>query len=115
MSITPPSPRMIIRGTLMPALRTLLSVLSAVFIILGRMLPLMAAVRVRRVRPYSLLMSDATEASMPFSWAASRTRSSSFRSSTPNALLPAITVAPWALSSSMALPRLSLFTSFTFM
>ena len=51
MSITPPSPRIIIRGTRIPAWRTLPSVELAVFIILGRMLPLMAAVRVRLVRP----------------------------------------------------------------
>ena len=51
MSMTPPSPRMIISGTWMPTFRTAISVQLAVFIIFGRMLPLMAAVRVRRVRP----------------------------------------------------------------
>ena len=51
MSITPPSPRMIIRGALMPASRTLASVIHAVSIIFGRMLALITAVRVRVVRP----------------------------------------------------------------
>ena len=51
MSITPPSPRMIISGALMPASRTLASVMLAVAIIFGRMLALITAVRVRVVRP----------------------------------------------------------------
>ena len=50
-SMTPPSPRMIISGEVMPAARTLACVRSAVSIILGRMLALMTAVRVRIVRP----------------------------------------------------------------
>jgi hypothetical protein len=50
-SITPPSPRMIISGALMPASRTLASVMEAVSIIFGRMLALITAVRVRVVRP----------------------------------------------------------------
>ena len=54
---------MIIRGTSTPALRTLASVSLAVFSILGRMEALMAAVRVRRVRPYSLVISLAAVAS----------------------------------------------------
>ena len=58
-SITPPSPRMIISGTVTPASRTEASVELAVSSILGRMEALMAAVRVRRVRPYSLVMSEA--------------------------------------------------------
>ena len=49
--MTPPSPRMIMSGTSMPVERTALSVELAVLIIFGRMEPLMAAVRVRRVRP----------------------------------------------------------------
>ena len=50
-SITPPSPRMIIRGTSTPALFTLSSVEFAVFSIFGRMDALIAAVLVRRVSP----------------------------------------------------------------
>ena len=50
-SITPPSPRMIMSGDAIPAARTLRCVRSAVSIILGRMLALMTAVRVRMVRP----------------------------------------------------------------
>ena len=56
-SITPPSPRMIIKGTLMPAWRTLDSVLSAVSNILGRIDALITAVRVRFDKPYILLIS----------------------------------------------------------
>ncbi len=55
--MTPPSPRMIISGAAMPASRTLASVMLAVPIIFGRMLALITAVRVRVVRPYSLLIS----------------------------------------------------------
>ena len=50
-SITPPSPLIIISGTSTPALRTLSSVELAVPSILGRMEALMAAVRVRLVSP----------------------------------------------------------------
>ena len=50
-SITPPSPLMIIRGTSTPALLTLCSVELAVFSIFGRIEALIAAVRVRRVSP----------------------------------------------------------------
>ena len=50
-SITPPSPRMIISGTSTPASRTLLSVLLAVFSIFGRILALIAAVLVLLVSP----------------------------------------------------------------
>ena len=65
MSMTPPSPRMIISGAAMPASRTLASVMSAVSIIFGRMLALITAVRVRVVRPYSLLISCPPVAAMP--------------------------------------------------
>jgi len=41
MSMTPPSPRMIISDAVIPASRTLASVMSAVSIIFGRMLALM--------------------------------------------------------------------------
>ena len=51
MSMTPPSPRMIMSGAWMPASRTLASVMFAVSIILGRMLALITAVRVRVVSP----------------------------------------------------------------
>ncbi len=51
MSMTPPSPRMIISGARMPASRTLASVMFAVSIIFGRMLALITAVRVRVVSP----------------------------------------------------------------
>lgn len=64
-SMTPPSPRMIIRGTVTPAARTEDSVALAVAIIFGRMAALMAAVRVRRVRPYSFVMSEAIVTGMP--------------------------------------------------
>ena len=50
-SMTPPSPRIIMRGTSTPAFLTLSSVELAVFSIFGRMLALMAAVLVRLVRP----------------------------------------------------------------
>ena len=50
-SITPPSPRMIISGTSTPAARTLASVEFAVLSIFGRMLALIAAVLVRLVSP----------------------------------------------------------------
>lgn len=50
-SITPPSPRIIIKGTHTSAARTECSVLRAVSIIFGRMLALIQAVRVRRVSP----------------------------------------------------------------
>ena len=50
-SITPPSPRIIINGTVTPAFLTELSVALAVAIILGRIEALIAAVRVRRVKP----------------------------------------------------------------
>ena len=49
--MTPPSPRMIMSGAWMPASRTLASVMFAVSIILGRMLALITAVRVRVVSP----------------------------------------------------------------
>ena len=51
MSMTPPSPRMIISGAAMPASRTLAAVMSAVAIIRGRMEALITAVRVRVVSP----------------------------------------------------------------
>ena len=113
MSITPPSPRIIIKGTSMPAWRTLCSVEVAVFIILGRMLPLMAAVRVRRVRPYSLEISEATLTSRPCFSAMSRTSSSSLMLSTPKALLATITCAPSACSFWMAASTVCSFTSFS--
>ena len=50
-SITPPSPRIIISGTPTSAARTERSVLSAVSIIFGSMLALIQAVRVLRVSP----------------------------------------------------------------
>ena len=50
-SITPPSPRMIISGTSTPALLTLCSVEFAVLSIFGRIDALIAAVRVRLVSP----------------------------------------------------------------
>ena len=50
-SITPPSPRMIMSGAVMPAWRTAPWVSWAVSIILGRMLALITAVRVRMVSP----------------------------------------------------------------
>ena len=50
-SITPPSPRIIINGTVTPALRTELSVAFAVAIILGRIEAFIAAVLVLLVRP----------------------------------------------------------------
>ncbi len=50
-SMTPPSPRMIMSGAVIPAARMLDSVMSAVSIIFGRMLALMTALRVRTVRP----------------------------------------------------------------
>ena len=50
-SITPPSPLMIIRGTSTPALFTLCSVEFAVLSIFGKMDALIAAVRVRLVSP----------------------------------------------------------------
>ena len=49
--MTPPSPRIIMRGTSTPAFLTLSSVGLAVFSIFVRMLALMAAVLVRLVRP----------------------------------------------------------------
>ena len=51
MSMTPPSPRMIISGAEMPASRTLASVIVAVAIMRGRIEALMTAVRVRVVSP----------------------------------------------------------------
>ena len=50
-SMTPPSPRMIISGTSIPAPRTLRSVEFAVSSIFGRIEALSAAVRVRVVSP----------------------------------------------------------------
>ena len=50
-SMTPPSPRMIMSGARMPASRTLASVMLAVSIILGRMLALITAVRVLVASP----------------------------------------------------------------
>ncbi len=55
--MTPPSPRMIIRGATIPASRTLASVMVAVAIMRGRMEALMTAVRVRTVRPYRRVIS----------------------------------------------------------
>ena len=49
--MTPPSPRMIMRGAAMPASRTLAAVMVAVAIMRGRIEALMTAVRVRTVRP----------------------------------------------------------------
>ena len=51
MSITPPSPRMIINGAAMPASRTLASVMLAVSIMRGRIEALITAVRVRVASP----------------------------------------------------------------
>ena len=70
-SITPPSPLIIIRGTFTPASRTEASVEFAVSSILGRMDALIAAVLVRRVRPYSLVISEAIVVGMPFALATS--------------------------------------------
>ena len=95
-SITPPSPRMIISGTLTPVERTEDSVLLAVSIIFGRMLAFKAAVRVRVVSPYNLVMSDAMDAGRPISSAVSATSCSSDISSTPNALDATITRSPWS-------------------
>ena len=51
MSMTPPSPRMIITGAVIPAARTLASVIVAVSFMRGRIDALITAVRVRVLRP----------------------------------------------------------------
>ena len=58
-SITPPSPRIIISGTDTPAPRTEDSVAFAVAIIFGSIDAFIAAVLVLLVSPYSLVISDA--------------------------------------------------------
>ena len=85
---------MIISGTVTPASRTEDSVALAVAIILGRMEALMAAVRVRRVRPYSLVMSDAMETGRPCCSARSWIFISTDISSTPNAIDATMTLDP---------------------
>ncbi len=50
-SMTPPSERMIIKGTAMPPRRAASAVIRAVLIIVGRIAALSAAVRVRARKP----------------------------------------------------------------
>ena len=93
-SITPPSPRMIMRGASMPAFRTLASVMFAVSTILGRMPALMTAVRVLVVSPYSFVISWPPVAGTPRSLAAPITSSSFSGVSTLKASLATMTLAP---------------------
>ena len=93
-SITPPSPRIIIKGTVTPASRTEASVELAVSSILGKMDALIAAVRVRRVRPYSLVISEAIVVGRPLSVHTWYTRCSGSLLSTPNAIEDTMTCAP---------------------
>ncbi len=71
----------------------------------------MVAVRVRRVRPYNLLISEATEVIMPCFAAISCTIFSSLRLSTPKALEATRTVAPWSLKILIAFSTLISLTS----
>ena len=100
-SITPPSPLMIIRGTVTPAARTDDSVALAVIIIFGRMEALIAAVRVRRVRPYSFVISEAMVTGTFFFSAQLWIIISSSILSTPKAMEATITCEPWFSNSSI--------------
>ena len=86
MFMTPPSPRMIIKGATMPASRTLASVIVAVAIMRGRMEALITAVRVRVVSPYRRVISWPQVVSRPASEPSLRTSSSLPVLSTPKAL-----------------------------
>jgi hypothetical protein len=99
-SMRPPSPRMIMRGASMWALRTLRSVMSAVSIIFGRMEAFTTAVRVRTVSPYSLVIALPPQAGKPSVSATPVTRCSLALLSTPNASLATMTRAPWRVSPS---------------
>ena len=70
-SITPPSPRIIIKETLTPASRTESSVEVAVSSIFGKIDALIAAVRVLLVNPYNFVMSEAIVVGIAFTDAAS--------------------------------------------
>ena len=103
-SITPPSPRMIISGASMPAFFMLVSVKLAVAIIRGRIDALITAVRVRVVNPYSLVTSCPHVVGRPNASPTSRTSSSVDVLSTPNALDATST---WAPSMRSALTAVS--------
>ena len=113
-SITPPSPRMIINGTVTPACRTAFSVDVAVFSIFGKILALITAVRVRRVKPYSFVISDAIVEGIFFCFATLETSSSGPISSTPNAMEETMTSADSCFSAAILSPILSSDTSFSF-
>ena len=102
MSITPPSPRMIISGASMPAFFMLVSVRLAVAIIRGRIDALMTAVRVLVVSPYSLVTSCPHVVGRPNSSPTARTSSSVDVLSTPNAAEATSTWAPAARSARTA-------------
>ena len=102
-SITPPSPLIIINGTCTPASLTDPSVEFAVSNILGRILALMAAVLVLLVKPYNFVISDAIVVGICFFDAISYTNFSGPASSTPNAIDDTITCAPLETMSSMAI------------
>ena len=98
-SIAPPSPRIIIRGTSTPVLRTDFSVLFDVSSILGSILAFIAAVFVLLVSPYNFVISDAIVIGIPISSATFATLTSSVISSTPKAIDTTRTSTPKPLSS----------------
>ncbi len=87
MSITPPSPLIIISGALIPAFLTADSVLSAVSNILGNIEAFITAVLVLLVSPYNLLISDAAVTSIPLFAPNFLTSNSSSILSTPKVLV----------------------------
>ena len=101
--ITPPSDRMIISGTRIPACATACAVIVAVPTIFGRIAPLRTAVRVRVRKPYSALTSCPLVAHRPAALAASTMASSTEGSSTAKASLTTITSVPAVRNVSMAL------------
>ena len=93
-SITPPSPRIIISGTDTPAPLTEDSVAFAVAIIFGSIDAFIAAVLVLLVSPYSLVISDAIVTGIFFFEAKSCIFCSSSILSTPKAIEATITSVP---------------------
>ena len=100
--ITPPSQRMTISGLLMSAFLMLWSVMVAASSILGMMLALITAVRVRTFRPYSLEISLVAVAGRPISPQISTTRFSFFGSSTLKASAATKVCAPCSCSFRIA-------------
>ena len=101
-SITPPSLRMIISGTPMPAAATAPAVICDVRTMRGKIAALSAAVRVRARRPCVVATSWPAVAAIPRSRASATVRRSARGRSTPNASLATMASTPSATSVATA-------------